>query len=254
MESTLTAALTRQHGLRRQMEVIANNLANMNTTGFQSQRMLFREFVVDGNRIGTNDPTQRLSLVIDEAITRDLRPGAMETTGAPLDLALQSDGYFVVETASGPRYTRNGSFKLSTEGLLVDRNGFPVSTVDGNTIQVPDNPGDITISGTGTVTVRPAGDADAEGQQVGQIAVVRFDNEFELDPLGNGLLASNEVATPVANPRIVQGMLERSNVEPITEMTMMIDVSRAYSRASKIVSDEHDRIRRAVQSLGQLRA
>lgn len=254
MENTLYVALSQQHALRRRMEVVANNLANMNTNGFKAHRMLFNDYMAEANRIGPREQGDQLRLVVDRAVARDVRQGPLEYTNTEFDVAINGPGYFVVDTAMGPRYTRDGALQLDADRQLVDRNGLVLQNRDGGGIRVPDDAQEVTISGDGTVTVRLTADNAAPPIAIGQIRVVQFENEFELDTLGNGLLVSNERPETIEFPNLVQGMLEGSNVQGVLEMTEMIEVSRAYSRASKVVTDEHERIRRAIQGLGSTRA
>ena len=130
MESSVLIALSRQGTLKREMDVIANNLANMNTTGFKSQKMLFVEHLVK-SRGGDRLLPVKLSFARDVAQITDLSDGELNTTGNTLDVAIKKDGFFVVETPNGQRYTRNGRFETDSQGQLVNQQGFPVLTGAG---------------------------------------------------------------------------------------------------------------------------
>lgn len=238
MENPIFIALSRQKALEAQMDMVANNLANMNTTGFKQQRILFQEYV--------EQPTRRepVSFVQDYGYMRDVRPGAITVTDNPLDVALRGEGYFSVETMSGPRYTRAGNFQLNPSRELVDQNGLPVLDSNNNRITIPAEARQIRIQGDGTVM--------ADNTQVGKIAVVSFADEQQMKPMGSGLYSTSQTPTPVSAPDVTQGALENSNVQPITETTSMISVMRQYEMAQKLLDQEDTRIRDAVQHLGKI--
>ncbi len=252
MQNAIAIALSRQMVLTRQLEITANNIANMNTAGYRAERAQFREFL---HRPAAPDTTGtgELSMVIDQAVVRDLRPGPVAPTGNPLDIALQGDGYLVVETPTGPRYSRSGHLAIDLDRRLVDASGLPVQGADGQPIVLPPGTGAITITGTGDVSVRIEGVAGGAGQDIpaGRLRLVRFADPQEPKPLGGGLHVSNQVPEPAPDTTIVQGMVEQSNVQPIVEVTTMIEVQRQYASTQKLVDDEHERLRTAIRRLGQ---
>ncbi len=236
MENTALAVISQQIGARRQMDVIANNIANANTIGFKSERVLFTEYLQD---IGNG---QTIALVKDAAVVRDFRDGPIMATDNPLDVAIRGEGFFQVETADGIRYTRNGRLRLDSDGALVTSNGyavlgkdeFPILTIPGDT--------QITISADGTVS--------SESGELGTLAVVAFENTYMLRKLGNGLYESDILPDPATDATIVQGALENSNVEPIIEMTRMISLLRSFQGSQTLADQEHDLRRRAISVLG----
>jgi len=238
METPSYIALARLSSLRRQMEVVANNVANVNTTGFRGQQMQFVEFMERAS------PTERYSMPIDLVTTRDPRPGPVQPTGNPLDVALQNDGYFVVQTLGGDRYTRAGSFRLDTERRIVDTNGLPVLGEGGQPIVIPPQAAEITIS--------PEGEVSTELGSAGRIQVVRFDNDQLLDEVGNGLYATEQEPIPADEARMAQGMLEGSNVQAVLEMTHMIDIVRQYQSTQRLIESEHERQRTMIRQLPRL--
>ena len=240
MENTSLIALSRQGTLRRQMDVVANNIANMNTTGFRGEKMLFIEHVVrspGGERIFGD----RLAFVRDIATVRDLSEGPLERTGNPLDLALRGNGYFVVETEGGERYTRSGRFHLDEEGQLVNNHGHPVLSDGGEPFFFSTEDNEITISRDGTVAT--------ENGELGRLRVVTFENEQMLRVTAGGIYDTEERPDDVDSPDVVQGMLEGSNVEPIIELTRMIEVSRSYDAAKKFIDKEDERMRKVAREL-----
>lgn len=239
MENTLYIALSRQEALRRQMDVVAHNIANMTTTGFKGQRMLFQEYLERPDRQNAT-----MSFVTDFGTMRNTMPGAMNVTNNPLDVALRDTGYFAVETVAGTRYTRNGSFSLNADRELVDVNGLPVLDTNNARIVLPADAADITITGNGAVI--------AGQDEIARLKVVTFADEQRMNELGGSLLSTTQQEVPVENPQIAQGAVEGSNVQPVIEMTQMMEVARQYQSNQRILESEHERIRGALQKLSRV--
>lgn len=236
MENTGYIALSRQLVLRQQMNVVANNLANMNTSGFKGERMLFSEY------LNKTEDGKLLSFVQDLAVYRDLQQGPMTRSGNPLDLAISGEGYFKVETPGGERYTRRGSFTLDERGRIVTPEGHPVLTAGDAPITIPTDSNTISITRDGTVST--------EDGEVGRLQVVGFEREQYLTRTENGLYdAGEEQPEAVQEPDIQQGMIERSNVQGVVEMTRLIETVRSYQSASKMTENEHERQRKAIDKL-----
>ncbi|MBU0858838.1 MAG: flagellar basal-body rod protein FlgF, partial [Alphaproteobacteria bacterium] len=217
---------------------ISNNIANMSTPGYRGHNMVFSEYVEKLK--GNPDP---LSLVNDYGNYQITDAGPLKQTGNQLDVAVQGEGYFGIQTADGVMYTRAGNFQVNNNGDLVDGRGRFVAGVGGGNITIPPGVTDIEISEDGFIST-PDG-------QVGQLMVVEFENIQELEAQGNGLYKTDAAANPPVASRVMQGMLEGSNVNPITEMTRMIEVSRAYQSNYKLMQAEHDRQRGMIQKLTQ---
>ena len=239
MENTLMIALSHQAALRRRMDVIANNIANMNTTGFKAEQPLFAEHVVR-NRGGATPLGDALSFVIDRATIRDTADGGFEATGSPLDVAIHGDGFFAVETPAGEQYTRNGRFRVSPEGLLVTEHGHPVLGQGGEPLAIGRADGEIAISSDGVVS--------STNGEIGRLRIVRFDDPQRLLMVAGGLMMADAPASEVAFPQVEQGMIENSNVEAIREMTRMIEVHRSYDRAKQLIDREDERIRTMMET------
>ncbi|PWC33173.1 flagellar basal-body rod protein FlgF [Azospirillum sp. TSO35-2] len=238
MENSIYVAMSRQMALQRQLDVTSNNIANMNTTGYKNQRMLFTEYL---EKPGLHE---KVSFVQDRAVVRDLTVGGMTQTGNPLDLALTGQGYFTVDTASGPRYTRAGNFRLNDQRQLVDGGGLPVLSNNGQPLTIPAGTNDVKVSGDGTVAT--------ELGPVGKLNIVTFKNEQLMTEVGNGLYVTDEQPTPApVETKVAQGLLEGSNVKPVVEMTQMIDIQRQYMSAQRMIDNEHERIRSMIQKLGR---
>lgn len=238
IENTAYIALSRQTALRRQIDVIANNIANMNTAAYKNQRMLFEEYLVEPAA------KTKLSFVQDVSVYRDLSAGELTSTSNPLDVAINGDGYFAVETEAGERYTRNGHFRLDADGMLVTSDGHAVLDIDSQTILLDPNERELTISRDGTIS-------GALGP-IGQIAVVNFDDPYLLKPLGGSLYETDQQAQPAQNAAVVQGMIEGSNVEPILEITKLTTLSRSYQSTQRLIENDHDLRRRTIRALGRV--
>jgi flagellar basal-body rod protein FlgF len=227
MENAVFIGLSQQMALKRRLDITANNLANVNTTAFKSEHPLFEEFLVN-NADNTN-----LSYVQDYGSFRDLREGELSHTGRPLDVAISGEGYFTIETEQGIRYTRNGSFRLDQEGNIVTINNNYLLDETGRKITVDLQFRDISFAPDGTVTTAPG--------QTQKIEVVHFENPQVLKQVGDGLYDSDGgEPIPAVNAHMLQRTLEKSNVQPILEMTAMIDIMRAYQSAQKLLDAEHD--------------
>lgn len=236
MENPGYVALSRQMALARQMEVIANNLANLNTPAFKGEGMLFTEYLeqVPG--------TDEVSYVQDIATYRNLSAGPISNTGNPLDVAINGEGHFVVETPAGERYTRNGVFRLDPNGRIVTAQGYPVLGQGGAPLIVPPNAGEIVVAGDGSVST--------DIGPLGRLEVVTFDDLDTLTPVGAGLYdAADQEPSPVAQPTVMQGAIEGSNVIGVIEMTNMIETSRSYQSTARLMEGEHERQLRAIQNL-----
>jgi flagellar basal-body rod protein FlgF len=238
MQTATYVALSRQTVLDRTMDVIANNLANMSTTAFKNESPLFQEYLEPGPTKG-----QTISYVRDAGVVRDLRQGDLSTTGNALDVGIDGNGYFQVNTVDGPRFTRNGRFQLDSGRTLVTAQGYQVLNATGQPITIPQGATSISIGADGTVAT--------ETGPVGKIALSSFTNAQNLVPAGNGLYATSATLTPDTVSTMHQGTLESSNVQPIVEMTRMIGIQRSYSSAQNIIDGEDNRLRNAIDKLSK---
>ena len=240
MDTTTYVALSRQTSLWNQMSVVANNLANSETIGFKGERALFTEYVV---RSPSDDRTFRdkIAYTQDFGLVRNLEQGSLVHTNNPLDIALEDEGYFSIDTAEGVRYTRDGRFTLSQEGAIVDTDGNPLLSTAGTPIFIAPGEGDINIRGDGTVYT--------EFGEIGKIRVVAFEDERELKKVGGALFdAEDQFPEEIEFPRLAQGAIENSNVNAIDEITRLIDLNRAYAGVNQMINIEHERKRNALQT------
>ncbi|HEY9078906.1 flagellar basal-body rod protein FlgF [Magnetovibrio sp.] len=244
METSSYIALSRLGALRREMSTIANNMANMNTTSYKGERMMFVDHITR-SKSGDFIADQRLSFTRDVASYRDTSEGTIEQTGNPLDIAIHGDGYFVVQGPNGAQqYTRNGNFRLDNTGQMVTQNGQPVLTDAGAPIFFAPEDTNIVVNGDGTIST--------ENGQIGKLQVVTFDRPLALQRAGNGLYTTDQAAIPIDRPQLAQHALERSNVEGVLEMTRMIEVSRRYKSTQSFIDKEDERIRKAINELAKV--
>jgi flagellar basal-body rod protein FlgF len=253
MQNALLIGLSRQMTLERQMDVIANNVANANTNGFKADHSLFEEFLNtnarEDNFVGTD---RRVSYVQDRGTFRDLVQGPMQPTNNPLDMAIDGNALFAVQANGGERYTRDGKFSLSSTGQLVTADGNPVLGNAGPiTFQPTDH--DINIAPDGTVTVLE-GTAKTDSIR-GKIRMVSFDDPAKLTKLGANLYATGS-ATPLADAKssVRQGYIEKSNVNAVGEMSRMVEVMRSYAAVANLLQQQSDLHKSAIEKLADVPA
>jgi flagellar basal-body rod protein FlgF len=238
--NTLLIGLSRQITLQRQMDVVANNVANITTDGFKRRMLRVGEHVMPIARADASPAgSRRISFVSDRTNSLDISGGAIERTGNPMDVAIRGAGFLVVETPAGERYTRNGALSLNGTGELVTSDGHRVLTDQG---AVSFNPADggITIAGDGTIST-------AQGVR-GKLRLVSFTAPDALASEGRNLLSAREPAVPAGpSVRLDTGALERSNVSGVAEITRLLDISRAYTGIAQMMQ-RTDELRRTTLS------
>lgn len=238
MDNAGYTQLTRQSGLLREIQVIANNIANLSTTGFRREGILFTEYV---QRLDRQEPP--LSMATARAHQTFLTQGTLTLTGDPLDLGIEGAGFFTVDTPAGPRYTRAGHFTPNEAGDLVTPDGHRLLDSGGAPVFIPPEAAQIAIARDGTIS--------ADGQPLAQIALVTPADPATLTRESGVLHAIDGAVDPVGDPQILQGFLEESNVNAISEMARLIEVQRAYETGQKFLDREDERIRNVVQTLGR---
>ena len=227
MDLITNIAASRAVAQQRVLDVIANNLANANTPGYRAERVQFSDWLSrqTGHRM-RRPAAATIAYAQDRATWREQQAGALTRTANPLDLAIAGDGYFTVRTPRGTRLTRDGRFGLMPNGTLADSAGDPVLNTAGQPIQLAPSDTHITIAGDGTMS--------SENGQIGKIAVVRPTDPMRLTAEGNTLMRADTPTAPVAAPKIVQGAIEDSNVQPVLEMTRMMDGAAAVPGAGPV--------------------
>jgi flagellar basal-body rod protein FlgF len=235
MDAAGYATLNRQSGLMREMGVVANNIANASTTGFRREGVVFSEY------IAALDEDPSLSMAHASGRHVDLTQSTIAQTGGAFDFAIQGDGFFLIETPQGERLTRAGSFTPSAEGELVTPDGYRLLDAGGAPVFVPPD-AKVALAADGTMS--------ANGEPVAQIGLWRPTDPLALRHQSGTMFAGGEIE-PVDNGTILQGMLEDSNVEPVSEIARMIGVQRAYELGQKFLDAEDERVRGVIQALGR---
>jgi len=253
MIRALFTAATGMVGQQLNVDTIANNLANVNTTGFKKSRVNFQDLMYEtiapagaetNNGVTLPEPVQVGHGSRPSAIAKLFTPGAAIQTGQPLDLYIEGDGFFQIELADGTiAYTRDGSFKINQNGTVLTADGNPLSPQ----ITIPNDAEQIFVSADGNISVRVPGQNSP--QPVGQLTLVRFANNPGLDArLGRNLLLETDASGPPQEGtpgldglgNIAQGFLENSNVQTVEEILQLIVAQRAYEANARVIttSDE----------------
>lgn len=235
METAGYVTLTRQSGLMREMQVVANNIANAATTGFRREGVIFSEHVSAAGQAPS------VSMARGEARLVDLTDGGIVQTGGSFDFAIQGPGFFLVQTPEGQRLTRAGSFTPDPEGALVSPDGFRLLDAGGAPVTIPAGAGAVQLGADGTLSA-------------GGLAIARIGLWQPADPLAlrhqAGVLFDGGEITPVDGGALQQGALEESNVDAVTEVARMIEVQRAYELGQGFLDREDERMRGMIRTLG----
>lgn len=258
MITALKTAATGMHAQQTNVDVISNNLANVNTTGFKASRIAFNDLVYQNESIagaesstaGTMLPTgSQVGLGVRvNAVYKIHTQGDMMKTSSPFDVAIQGEGFFKINMPSGETsYTRDGSFQIDANGNFVNSLGYQLDPA----ITVPSGATDLTISSTGVVNAKVNGNST----NLGQITISRFTNPAGLESLGDNLFAETDASGTATdgNPAdtgygsLLQGFLEGSNVDSITAVTDLITAQRAYELNSKVITTADQMMERVSQ-------
>lgn len=244
MDNALLVGVNTQMSLRRRMDVVANNLANMNTAAFKAEIAL-NDLVIE-RPSKANDVPNDIRFTTVDGIQRDMRSGALKVTGGDLDLALTADNaFYAVRSGAQTYYTRDGQFALDDLSRLVTHNGELVLDDGGAEIVFDPEGGQPNVTEKGMIW---------QGEiEIGQLGIFRFETPAALEKIGSNLWANGEqAAIPNETPGIRQGYVEQSNVNAIVEITRMIEISRAYTSASRLVKDTDDLRKNAISALGKV--
>lgn len=241
MDIASNVATSRLVAQQRALDVVADNLANANTPGFKTERVQFSDWLSKQSSGTTPPGGSPIAYAQDRATWREQRAGTISHTGNPFEVAVTGDGYFTVNTPRGPRLTRDGRFGLLPSGTIADTAGNAVLDSNGQPIQLAPTDTNISIAGDGTVS--------SQNGQIGKIGVVRPTNPMLLSAEGNTLFLSGSTTTPVASPALEQGAIEESNVQPVLEMTRMMDGQRQFEFLAQFVQAESDRQQNSIDKL-----
>ena len=227
--------LSRQQGLMREMRMVANNIANMATTGYRQQGVVFSEYVRQTDRDGS------VAMSASHVRNTSFAQGSLTRTGGQLDLAIEGEGFFLVQTPAGERLTRAGNFASSSAGDLVTQDGHLVLDSGGAPVFIPPDATDLAIGQDGTLS--------SNGAPIGQIGIVQPLDPGALVREGGVLFRAEAGYEPAEAPRVRQGFVESANVDPILQIARMIEVQRAYEMGQNFLQREDERVRAAIKSM-----
>ena len=236
MDAAGYTTLTRQSGLMREMQVVAHNIANLSTSGFRREGLIFSEHVV------RMEDGESLSMARGNVRHIDLSQAGLSQTGATFDFAIQGDGFFLIETPQGERLTRAGSFTPSPAGELMTPDGFRLLDQGGGPVFVPPGAANVALAQDGTLS--------ANGNPIARVGLWQPTDPTSLRHQA-GTLFSADAVEPTAGGVILQGFLEDSNVAPVSEIARMIEVQRAYELGQTFMDREDQRMRGVIQTLGK---
>ena len=246
MDNTKYIALSRQMALWKQMDVVSNNMANMNTTGYKQDDTVFSSFMVQTPEAEGFGKVP-VYFTQDFGLFKDFAEGAIVDTGNPLDLSVRGDAFFAIETPQGERYTKKGNFTLDANGQMVTSEGYAVLSENNEPFFFAPGEREISIAENGDVTT--------ENGLVGRIKLVKFADNQKLLKVADTMFENTEAANMqvgAADAQIKQGTLEKSNVNSINEMTKLINLQRSYEFVQQMIDEEHERISNTITAYSQL--
>ena len=235
MEASGYVTLTRQSGLLREMQVVANNIANSATTGFRREGVIFSEFV----RSAGEAPS--LSMARGETRQVDLTEGGLVQTGGAFDFAIRGEGFFLIATPEGERLTRTGAFTPGPDGSVQTADGYRLLDAGGAAVVLPAGAAKVALGADGTLS--------ANGQPVARIGLWLPEDPLTLRHVAGTMFAA-ESLVPAESAVLAQGALEESNVDPVTEVARMIEVQRAYELGQGFLDREDERMRGMIRMMG----
>jgi len=243
MNSGMYAALSGNLTALRRLEVVSNNLANASTPGFKADQLQFESVLASAQQSGAQQAGGETPVLASERFYTDFAPGNLQRSDNVFDVALDGEGFFVVNTPDGPAYTRQGNFHRGPGGKLVTADGYEVQGQGGS----------VNVSGK-QVLIDNKGVVNVDGNAVGTLATVDFPKPYQLTKVGSGLFrpADPQAATSAATAQVKQGFLEGSNVKVMVEMSRMIEANRYFELCTKAVKNYDDLATKAVNDLGKV--
>lgn len=238
MDNAGYTSLTRLSGLMQEMSVVANNIANISTTGFRSEGLIFAEHIA---ATGSNDPSLSMGAALGRSISA--QQGALSQTGGTFDLAIEGEGFFLIETPAGEMLSRAGAFIRNDAGELVTPDGSFLLDAGGAPVFVPPQASGIAVAPDGTLS--------ADGQPLTVVGLYMPNDPLEMTRRAGTAFTVESGIQPAENARILQGFLEQSNVDPVAQVARMIEVQRAYELGQSFMDAEDKRIRDFIRTAGQ---
>lgn len=244
MDNPGYVALSRLAAQQRNVDTIAHNLANVNTPGFKAARLLFDKWIAPNS--GQDRPGARdIAFAQDRATFRDHTMGTLNRTDNALDVAISDDAFFVIDTPRGERFTRAGRFTIAPDGRVTTSEGYAL-------LDTQNRPLVVTAQDT-RLSVAPDGTLESENGPIGRIRLVTFADRNALRPEGDVLFTSTAAPEAAPEARVVQGMIEESNVQPILEMTRLMAEVREFQFVTQFVEREGERQMNAIERLTRRR-
>lgn len=243
MDNALMIGMQTQMVLRRRMEAVANNIANVATSGFKADNFMFE---ADSSESASDSgQVKDIRFVREAGLVRDMSSGPIANTGNPFDVAIDGKGFFAIQGDDGStQYTRDGSFVLGADGQLKTQSGHAVLSEGGAPLVFDLRGEQPVIDKTGSISVA--------GIEAGKLGIFQFEAPDRLEKVGyNAYAPGGQAATPSTESRVIQGALEGSNVKAVVELTRLIEISRAYESASRMVSGDDDLRKSAIEKLGR---
>lgn len=238
MQSSLYVALSGQVALQKRLDTVANNIANMNTGGFRAEEVSFSTILSRAGATPTAFATSGENYI-------STRPGEVTNTGNPLDIAVQGNGWLSLRSPDGVVYTRDGRMHMDNAGALLSVNNYPVLDAGGAGILLDPSAGPPVIAQDGMIS--------QNGRQIGAVGLYSLDSTAKLSRYDNSAVKSDKAGTPVLDftaNGVMQGMNEGSNVNPVLEMTKMIDISRTFESAGNVIQSSESSMQDAIKTLG----
>lgn len=246
MDNTNYIALSRQMALWKQMDTVSNNMANMNTSGFKGDDTLFTSYLAKTENAKAGMTGNPLYFTQDFGTYKNFAEGMISDTGNALDVAIKGDAFFAVETPQGERYTKKGQFALNPDGMIVTKDGNPLLSENGEPFFIAPGEKEITITSSGEVLT--------ENSNLGRIKLVSFENKQKLLKVADTMFANVDGNVAEMNNgeyQIVQKAIEKSNVDPISEMTKLIKLQRSYEHVQQMIDQEHERLSNTISAFAQ---
>lgn len=246
MDNTKYVALSRQMALWKQMDVVSNNMANMNTSGYKADDAVFSQFLAQ-TKDAKGVAAQPIYFTQDFGSYQDFKEGAIVDTGNTFDVALQGESFFAVETTQGERYTKKGQFSLDFNGQLVTNEGHPVLSEGNEPFFFAPGEKEIVISESGEIS--------SENGIIGRLKLVNFEDKQKLLKVAGTMFENTAGNAMIVNPndtRVIQGAVEKSNVQGIEEMTKMVKLQRSYEYVQQMIDEEHTRLSNTISAFSQM--
>ncbi len=247
MDNTNYIALSRQMALWKQMDIISNNMANMNTAGYKGGDAVFTTYLAETEGGVSDMVGNPLSFTQDFGIYKNFAEGMISSTGNALDAAIQGDAFFAVETPDGEMYTRKGQFTLNENGAIV--------TPEGNYLLSENGMPFFIAPGESEINITESGEVMTENGSLGRIRIASFADNQKLLKVADTLFSNTDGNAMTLNDgdyRVIHKSIEKSNVDPISEMTKMIKVQRSYEYVQQMIDEEHERLSNTIQAYSQL--